>query len=511
MYQSSQLNFHSDIVFFLNVGLKLTRGVLLYGPSGAGKTLVASALAADSGAFTLRIDGPEIFSKFFGETEARLKQCFVEARSKSPCVILLDEVDSLCSRHGERGGTDQERRVVATLLTLMDSLHVHQTDVMVLATSSKPDSVDPALRRPGRLDREVEVGVPSPDSRLDILCKLLAGVPHNVTQEQLVNISRAAHGFVGADLASLVSRGAMRAVKRVTEVTITNEDLLWAFTQVKPSAMREVLVEVPNVRWSDIGGQHELKLKLRQAVEWPLKHPDSFTRLGITAPRGVLMYGPPGCSKTMIAKALATESRLNFLSIKGPELFSKWVGESERAVREVFRRARQVAPSIVFFDELDAIGGERSSSQGGGSNVQERVLAQLLTELDGVEPLGNVTVVGATNRPDRIDKALLRPGRLDRVIYVPLPDTSTRHEIFTLQLKKTPVTNDVNIEELVQRTEGYSGAEVLAVCHEAALKALEEDLMIRQVSRSHFLTALTLVTPRTPASLLRLYQDYLNS
>jgi AAA family ATPase len=291
---------------------------------------------------------------------------------------------------------------------------------------------------------------------------------------------------------------------------VRTEDILWAVTQVKPSAMREVFIEVPNVRWSDIGGQHELKLKLRQAVEWPLKHPEAFTRLGISPPRGVLMFGPPGCSKTMIAKALATESKLNFLSIKGPELFSKWVGESERAVREVFHKARQVAPAIVFFDELDALGSERSGASGyGASNVQERVLAQLLTELDGVEPLGNVTVVGATNRPDRIDKALLRPGRLDRIVYVPLPDANTRQEILEMQLHKMPVASDVNIDELVNRTESYSGAEVIAVCHEAALKALEENLSATNVKHSHFMSALQLVIPRTPSSLLKLYETYL--
>ncbi|XP_023716212.1 ATPase family protein 2 homolog isoform X3 [Cryptotermes secundus] len=514
---------------FLVQGLPVIRGILLYGVPGTGKTVLAKALAAESGAAIVTVSGAEIYSKYLGETETRLRQLFRTAEQQAPSIILLDEVDALCPRRASdgSGGSEQDKRVVSTLLTLLDGLHLplpasqrkETKAVLVIATTSKPDSIDPSLRRPGRLDREIEISVPSPNARLDILQKLLSKTPHEMTEEELRNVAHSAHGYVGADLAALCSRAAVHAVKRtyagdvlcgIDPVIVKVEDLLWSMTQVKPSAMREVLIEVPNVRWSDIGGQHELKLKLRQAVEWPLKHPEVFARLGISPPRGVLMFGPPGCSKTMIAKALATESKLNFLSIKGPELFSKWVGESERAVREVFRKARQVAPAIVFFDELDALGGERSGASGSGaSNVQERVLAQLLTELDGVEPLGNVTVVGATNRPDRIDKALLRPGRLDRIVYVPLPDASTRQEILDMQLHKMPVAPDVNISELVSRTEGYSGAEVLAVCHEAALNALEGNLDATSITHNNFMSALQLVTPRTPSSLLQLYETYL--
>lgn len=471
-------------------GLQPTRGVLLHGPPGAGKSFIARALANSSGASVTYLHSSELTSG----AKAKLSAL---SSSQGRHVAIIDDVDVTCRKRGPGS---------VSLCLLLDSLHSAASRVFVLATTRHPDDLDPTLRRPGRLEREIEVGVPSPAARLDILGRLLP----DVTSDVLSDAAAAAHGFVPADLTALVSHAALSAARRGDSQPV-KDDFAAAFLHVKPSALREVLVQVPNVRWSDIGGQHDLKLKLRQAVEWPLRHPEAFSRLGISPPRGVLMFGPPGCSKTMIAKALATESKLNFISIKGPELFSKWVGESERAVREVFRRARLVAPAIVFFDELDALGGVRGDG-GGSNNVQERVLAQLLTEMDGVTPLGNVTVVGATNRPDRIDKALLRPGRLDRIIYVPLPDADTRREILMLQLgRKTPVASNVNIEELVQSTEGYSGAEVLAVCHEAALKALEDDLETSVVAHEHFQAALRIVTPRTPPSLLKLYETYLQS
>ncbi|XP_054274403.1 ribosome biogenesis protein SPATA5 isoform X2 [Macrosteles quadrilineatus] len=473
-----------------------TKGILLYGPNGVGKTYITEAVINEVNAHVVQVNSGELFSKFFGETELRLRKLFEEAKSKCPSIIVLDNVDTLCSK---RGGTEQERRVTSYLLTLIDSLKDHRT--VVLATTSQLNLIDPSLRRPGRLDCEIEISIPSVADRIDILNVLLAR--WSIDEADIRRVAQAAHGYVAADLQCLVTKAVMQAHTQGVETS----HLYWALAQIKPSAMREVQVMVPNVKWTDIGGMDELKLKLQQTIEWPLRYPESFVRLGISPPRGVLMYGPPGCSKTMIAKALATESKLNFLSIKGSELFSKWVGESEKAVQALFKKARAVAPSIIFLDELDALGGERSGAKE-GSNVQERVLAQLLTEMDGVEPLGNVNIVAATNRPDRIDKALLRPGRLDRLVYVPLPDLATRICILQLQLVKMPVASDIVIDDLALRTEGYSGAEVIAVCHEAAMNALQEDFSVSEVKEKHFTKALETLRPRTPASLLQLYETY---
>ncbi|XP_012283785.1 spermatogenesis-associated protein 5 [Orussus abietinus] len=502
-------------------GFNISKGILLYGSVGVGKSMLAEGLISEYNINTFPMRGSEIYSKYVGESENNLRDLFNKAKLNTPSLILIEDIDIFCPRKSN-SSTDQERKILSTLTELLDDLQSSNERVLILATTSKIDSVDTSLRRPGRIDMEFEMSVPNPMMRRDILTKFLVKVSHNLTEEEIKEIAFITHGFVGADLYGLCSWATIHASKRQhkttcglireeSEMTLSMEDFKYALTVVKPSAMKEVLVEVPNVRWSDIGGQNDLKLKLKQAVEWPLKHPEAFTRLGITPPRGILMFGPPGCSKTMIAKALATESKLNFLNIKGPELFSKWVGESEKAVREIFRKARQVAPSIIFIDEIDAIGGERqSSSANSGSNVQERVLAQLLTELDGVTALGNVTLVAATNRPDRIDKALLRPGRLDRIVYVPLPDSETRLEIFNIKLKRMPVTEDVNVQDLVELTEGYSGAEVQAICHEAAMKALEENLEATIVGKEHFKAALSIVTPRTSGSLIRMYKNYTN-
>ena len=486
---------------------RLVTGVLLHGPPGTGKTLMAESLPARLGVAMVRLTGPELFSKYYGETEKRLREKFDEAKASSPCILLIDELDSLAPKRDNGGGSDQERRLIATLLTLLDSLHHEDRDkrLVVVAATSKIGNVEPALRRPGRLDMEIEVGVPNALQRQQIIREMLCDIDHTLQEENILNIARDTHGYVGADIEALVNLAALKA--RETQSVVTWDHFVVAKSRVKPSGMREVMVEIPHVTWADIGGLEELKLKLRQAVEWPVKHPEVFTRMGISAPRGLLMYGPPGCSKTMIAKALANESGLNFLSIKGPELFSKWVGESERAVREVFRKARQVKPSIVFFDEIDAVGGSRGGS-GGGGRVGDRVLAQLLTEMDGVESLAGVTVVAATNRPDMMDPALLRPGRLDRVVYVPLPDLDTRRKVLEVHTRKIPVGDGVNLETVAERTEGYSGAEIAAVCNEAALAALEEDVNTDTVTEKHFQTALNNLKPRISQNLFEIYKKF---
>ncbi|XP_034099963.1 ribosome biogenesis protein SPATA5 [Drosophila albomicans] len=501
----------------LPAGVKVSRGFLLYGASGCGKSLVLEAMCAaaqerDPQVQIIRINSGEVYSKFLGETEQKLSAYFERAYAHYPraTLMLLEDVQTLCPK---QENSDLVKRVSLAFMALLDQLSSSNRKeaqrTFLLATSSQIEALHPSIRRAGRLDCELELGAPTPQSRHEILQCLLQSVKHKLSVEEIEQIASITHGYVGADLANLVYAATLTALKEDTR-PLELRDLQSALTHVKPSAMREVLIENPKVLWSDIGGQAALRLTLQQAIEWPLLHADKFKRLGIKPPRGVLMFGPPGCSKTMIAKALATESKLNFLSIKGPELFSMWVGESERAVREVFRKARQVAPAIVFFDEIDAIGGERSEgSSGSGSSVKERVLTQLLTELDGVETLQNVTIVAATNRPDMIDKALLRPGRIDRVCYVGLPEADARREILKIKLRQMPLAADVEVDKLVELTEGYSGAEIQAVCHEAALSALEQSFEAEHVRWQHFEAALQMVQPRTSPELLRLYQDYM--
>lgn len=507
-------------------GVKISRGLLIYGSSGCGKTMICEAMATkllqkqrlEKSHFQpliLKLNTSELFSKFLGETEKNLTAQFdkVFDQYPHPSLVIIEDVHNLCPKHETN---EVVKRVSLAFFNLLDTLSSKSEarKCFVLATTSNLEMLNPSIRRCGRFDCEVEVAAPTPEGRREILECLLRKVEnHKLHDENIQEIAQITHGFVGADLANLIYNASLRAVKNAANgiAELKMDDVQSALLIVKPSAMREVLIECPNVKWSDIGGQDDLKLKLKQAIEWPLKHSEQFRRLGIKPPRGLLMYGPPGCSKTMIAKALATESQLNFLSIKGPELFSMWVGESERAVREVFRKARQVAPSIVFFDEIDAIGGERAegSSGGSGSSVKERVLTQLLTEMDGVESLQNVTIVAATNRPDMIDKALLRPGRIDRIIYVGLPDADARRQIFQIKLQKMPLSDDVDLQKLVDSTEGYSGAEIQAICHEAALKTLEESFDAVSVSMKQFEYALTVVRPRTSPDLLRLYEEYM--
>ncbi|XP_037957222.1 ATPase family protein 2 homolog [Teleopsis dalmanni] len=501
---------------FVPYGLQISRGILLYGSSGCGKTMICEAMcnrvlsmAVDhKKTYVIKINPSELFSKFLGETEQNLHSYFKQAFDNypEPTLIIIEDLHNLCPQNDTN---EIIKRVSMAFLSILDELNTKKEaqKTFILATTSQANTLNVGVRRCGRLDSEIEINVPTPKARIDILKRILRNVEHNLTNEEVEEIANITHAFVGADLGNLLYNATAKAFKN-NRTKLEFEDVTTSLSHVKPSAMREVLIECPNVRWTDIGGQADLKLKLQQAIEWPLQHPEKFERLGIKPPRGVLMFGPPGCSKTMIAKALATESKVNFISIKGPELFSMWVGESERAVREVFRKARQVSPAIVFFDEIDAISSERADS-GSGTSVKERVLTQLLTELDGVEALHNVTIVAATNRPDMIDKALLRPGRFDRIIYVGLPDARARREIFSIKLHRMPIAKDVDLDALVEQTTGYSGAEIQAVCNEAALKTLDESFEAQHVENKHFTYALNAVKPRTSPELLRLYDVYL--
>ncbi|WP_254547172.1 CDC48 family AAA ATPase [Halomarina pelagica] len=466
------------------LGIEPPRGVLLHGPPGTGKTLLARAVADEIDAYFTTVSGPEIASKYYGESEERLRDVFEEARENEPAIVLLDDLDSLAAERGNDG--DAGSRIVAQLLSLLDGL-AERGRVTVIGTTNRPDAIDPALRRPGRFDREIEIGVPDRDGRAEILRIHARGMPL-AADVDLNGIAELTHGFVGADLENLATESAMYALRRVrgafdideeldtdllASLSVTADDVREALRNVEPSALREVFVEVPNVTWDDVGGLEDTEERLRETVQWPLEYPEAFERVDLSPATGVLLYGPPGTGKTLLAKAVANESRSNFISIKGPELLDKYVGESERGVRDVFEKARSNAPTVVFFDEIDAIAGERGR-HGGDSGVGERVVSQLLTELDGLEELEDVVVVATTNRRDLLDDALLRPGRLDRHVYVPAPDEEGRREIFAVHTRGKPLADDVDLDELAARTEGYVGADVEAVCREAATVAVRE-------------------------------------
>ncbi len=475
---------HPEI--FRRLGVEPPKGVLLYGPPGTGKTLLAKAVANESGANFISISGPEIMSKFYGESERRLREIFDEAEKNAPSIIFIDEIDAIAPKREEVTG-EVERRVVSQLLTLMDGLK-GRGKVIVIGATNRPNAIDPALRRPGRFDREIEFPVPDRKARKEILEIHTRGVPlsDDVDLDKLADIT---HGFVGADLAALVREAAMRAIRRVmpkikweeeeispeilNELRITMQDFMDALKDIQPSALREVIVQVPNVKWEDIGGLQEAKEELMMAVEWPLRYSEIFEVSGVRPPKGILLYGPPGCGKTLLAKAVANESEANFISVKGPEILSKWVGESERAIREIFRKARQTAPCVIFFDEIDAIAPQRGSGIG-DSRVTERIISQLLTELDGLEELRKVVVTAATNRPDLIDPALLRPGRFDRLIYVPPPDEKARLRILEIHTKGKPLASDVDLNKLAEMTENYTGADLESLANTAAMLAMKE-------------------------------------
>lgn len=505
---------------FDQLGIEPPKGVLLHGPPGTGKTLTAKAVANESDAYFQSIAGPEIMSKFYGESEKKLRKIFEEAEKNAPAIIFIDEIDAIASKREEATG-DVEKRVVSQLLSLMDGLEA-RGKIIVIAATNRVDAVDPALRRPGRFDREIEIGVPDRDGRKEILQIHTRGMPlaEDVDLDMLADNT---HGYVGADLASLAREAAMNALRKILpkidleertipselleDLKVTKKNFHKARQQVEPSAMREVLVQVPDTHWDDIGGLEETKQQLREAVEWPLKSPEIFDRVGIEPPHGILLYGPPGTGKTLLARAVATESDSNFISIKGPELLSKWVGESEKAVRETFKKARQAAPTVIFFDEIDAMVPKRGMRTG-GSQVGERVISQILTEIDGLEELENVIVIGATNRPDLVDPALLRPGRFDRVMMVGAPDEEARREIFKIHTRRTPLADDVDLGELARRTEGYSGADIAAVCKEAAMLALREDIETDEVKRNHFEKALESVGPSITKEITDTYKEF---
>ncbi|MEM2092569.1 MAG: CDC48 family AAA ATPase [Candidatus Bathyarchaeia archaeon] len=511
---------------FERLGVEAPKGVLLYGPPGTGKTLLAKAVANETNAAFFSISGPEIMSKYYGESEERLREIFRQAEENAPSIIFIDEIDAIAPKREEVTG-EVEKRVVSQLLALMDGLKPRGR-VVVIGATNRPNAIDPALRRPGRFDREIEIGVPNKQGRLEILQIHTRNMPlaEDVDLERIASIT---HGFVGADLAALCKEAAMRALRRIlpeidfekdtipaeilNKITVTMNDFMEALKDVEPSAMREVLVEVPNVRWDDIGGLKDVKLELQEAVEWPLKYPELFEHMDAKPPKGILLYGPPGTGKTLLAKAVANESEANFISVKGPELLSKWVGESERAVREVFRKAKQAAPSIIFFDEIDAIAPIRGGGYG-DSGVTERVISQLLTEMDGIEELRGVVVIAATNRPDIVDPALLRPGRFDKLLYVPLPDLEARKEILKIHLRRKPLAEDIDIDELAKRTEGYTGADLAAICNTAVMLAIREHIMNSKgpeeakenlkelkVYRRHFEEALKKVKPMSQREL----------
>jgi len=487
---------HPEI--FERLGIQPPKGVLLFGPPGTGKTLLAKAVANETNANFISINGPEIISKFVGEAEKKLRDIFAEAEKSAPTIIFIDEIDAIAPKREESYG-EVERRVVAQLLASMDGLK-SRGKVIVIAATNRPDALDAALRRGGRFDREIEIGVPNKDGRLEIMKIHTRNMPlaNDVDLKELADIT---HGFVGSDMESLCKEAAMSVLRRVLpefnikdeerapkefleKLLVLRSDFKEALKLVRPSAMREVFVEAPKVKWADVGGLERAKQELKEAIEWPLKTPEVFKRMGVRPPRGILLYGPSGTGKTMLAKAVATESEANFISVKGPEVFSKWVGESEKHVREIFKKARQVSPCIIFFDELDAIAPRRGGAD--DSRVGERVVNQMLTEIDGLEEMSDVVVIAATNRPELLDSALLRPGRFDRHILTVPPDFKTRLEIFKIHTNGMPLTKDVDLEELAKRTEYFSGADIEAICREAAMLALRESIKAKQVTMKHF-------------------------
>jgi transitional endoplasmic reticulum ATPase len=506
---------------FQRLGIEPPKGVLLHGFPGCGKTLLARAVANESEANFFSINGPEIMSKFYGESEARLREIFQQAQQNAPSIIFIDELDAIAPKREEVTG-EVERRVVAQLLALMDGLS-GRGNVIVIGATNRPGALDPALRRPGRFDREIEIGVPDKKGRYEILQIHTRGMPL-AEDVDLKKLSEMSHGYTGADQAALCRETAMKALRRylpqinleeerippsvLEKMEVKMEDFMNAYKEVTPTAMREVYIEVPTVHWDDIGGLEVVKQELKEAVEWPIKSPEIFERLGIKPPKGILLYGPPGCGKTLLARAVATESEANFITIKGPEVFSKWVGESEKAIREVFRKARMAAPSVIFFDEMDSLVPRRGLGFG-DSGVSERVISQLLTEMDGIVALEDIVVIAATNRPDIVDPAVLRPGRFDRLIYVPEPDEKSRLQIFKIYTKNMPLAKDVGLPQLVATAKNYSGADIEALCREAGMHALRRDVNAKEITMIDFQEAIKSIGPSITPDMEKWYKSFI--
>jgi len=500
---------------FEKIGIESPKGVLLYGPPGTGKTLLAKAVAGETNSHFTSLSGPEIMAKHYGESEEKLRDIFKQAEENAPSIIFIDEIDSIAPKREEVSG-ELEKRIVSQLLTLMDGMK-SRGKVVVIAATNRPDSIDPALRRPGRFDREIEIGIPDEEGRLQVLNIHTRGMPLD-KKVDLKKISKTTHGFVGADLEVLCKEAAMRSLRRILpeinldeekvskeilqKIKITSEDFTDALKEVRPSALREVLVQIPNISWDDVGGLDKLKEELRETIEWPLKHKEAFEYAHVNPPKGVLLYGPPGTGKTLIAKAVATTTESNFISIKGPELLSKWVGESEKGVREIFRKARMAAPCIIFFDEIDALVPRRGSGSS-DSHVTENVVSQILTEIDGLEELNNVLIIGATNRLDMVDPALLRPGRFDRIIEVPNPNAAGIEMIFKIHTKDKPLAEDIDLKKISEIANGLSGAEIEDVCNRAALQGIkrfveknEKSVKTIKITQQDLIDAVDKVKPR---------------
>ncbi len=507
---------HPEI--FEKLGIESPKGVLLHGPPGTGKTLLAKAVANESEANFILLNGPEVMSKYYGESEKKIRDIFEEAEKTAPTIIFIDELDAVAPKREETMG-EVERRVVSQILTMMDGMK-SRGKVIVIGATNRVNSIDPALRRPGRFDREIAINAPDKEGRLSILKIHTRGMPltKDVNLDELASVT---HGFVGADLEALSKESAMNVLRKylpqmkldeeeqipphiLEKLIVKQSDFINALRNVRPSAMREVLVETPNVDWDSVGGLDDVKQELGEAVEWPMKYPESFKRMGIRPSRGILLYGPPGTGKTLLAKAVAKESGANFIQVKGPSLLSMWVGKSEEGMRKVFERARQVAPCIIFFDEIDSLAGKRGVEA--GTKVTERVLNQLLAEMDGLEDLKDVLVVGATNRPDMLDPALLRPGRFDKILLVNAPEEKGRLNILNIHTKNMPLTKDVNVKDIAKKTSGYTGADLEAVAREAAMLSLRESIDAKDVRKKHFEEALKKVRPSVSKPMIEVYK-----